>query len=535
MSSVHPADRGAASAASGTDQLLRQFAALPDLIRMYAAARPGHPALRLQDACLSYAELSELVDRAATALQRCGLQAGAVVAFCASSSFEYVLAFAGCLRAGMAPAPLPLTAAAADLVAMLNDSGAQLMFLDRAAAARFAQSSVSLQRVWLDGAAEPSLREWLAPAGARPAEVQIEPDSPFNIIYSSGTTGTPKGIVQSHQMRWAHVKRAAGMLGYSGSSVAMVPTPPYSNLTLVNLLPALACGATAVLMSKFDAGGFLEIAQRVRATHAMLVPVQYRRILDVPEFERFDLSSFVMKVCAGAPCAPELKAEVLRRWPGAFVDLFGMTEGGGTTLLFAREHPDKLHTVGRPQPGHDIRIVGDDGSEAAAGEMGEVVGRSESMMLGYHNLPAKTQEAYWYDRDGTRFIRTGDIGVFDEDGFLVLKDRKKDMIISGGFNVYPSDLEAVLRRHEAVDDAAVVGAPSRQWGETPVAFVTLHNRASAVAEDIRTWANAHLGTTQRIAALEIIDAFPRNGIDKILKAALREHAIAALRDSQVVA
>jgi acyl-CoA synthetase (AMP-forming)/AMP-acid ligase II len=535
MNSVDPAGGAATPAASGRDLLLRPFAALPDLIRVHAAARPAHIALRLQDACLSYAELSVLVDRTAVGLQRCGLQAGAVAAFCANGSFEYVAAFLGCLRAGLVPAPLPLTAAPADLSVMLNDSGARLIFLDRAAAARFPQASAQLQRVWLDGSAEPSLREWLGPQGVQPAVVQIVPDSPFNIIYSSGTTGTPKGIVQSHRMRWAHVKRAAGMLGYGESSVAMVPTPPYSNLTLVNLLPTLACGATAVLMSKFDADGFLQIAERVRATHAMLVPVQYRRILDAAEFERFDLSSFVMKVCAGAPCSPELKAEVLRRWPGAFVDLFGMTEGGGTSLLFAREHPDKLHTVGRPQPGHDIRIVRDDGSEAQAGEMGEVAGRSDSMMLGYHNLPAKTQEAYWHDRDGTRFIRTGDIGVFDEDGFLVLKDRKKDMIISGGFNIYPSDLEAVLRRHEAVAEAAVVGAPSRQWGETPVAFVTLQGGASAAAEEIRAWANAHLGKTQRIAALEIIDAFPRSGIDKILKAALRERAIAALRDRQAFA
>lgn len=535
MSQLHPPDSGAAPAANSTDVELRQFAALVDLIQAQALARPAHVALRLHDAGLSYGELSELIDRTAAALQSCAAQAGTVVAFCANTSFEYVAAFLGCLRAGVVPAPLPLTAASADLSAMLSDSGAQLLFLDKAAAERAIQSAAQLRRVWLDGAAKPSLREWLGPIGSRPVEVQVTPDSPFNIIYSSGTTGIPKGIVQSHRMRWANVKRAAGMLGYGTSSVTMVPTPPYSNLTLVNLLPTLACGGTAVLMSKFEARAFLEIAARVRATHAMLVPVQYRRILDTAGFERFDLSSFVMKVCAGAPCDPDLKAEVLGRWPGAFVDLFGMTEGGGTCLLFAREHPDKLHTVGRPQPGHDIRIVREDGCEAAAGEIGEVVGRSESMMLGYHNLPAKTQEAYWYDRDGRRFVRTGDIGVFDEDGFLILKDRKKDMIISGGFNVYPSDVEAVLRRHEAVADAAVVGAPSRQWGETPVAFVTVRRGAKALAEEIRTWANASLGKTQRIAALEIIDALPRSGIDKILKGALRERAIAALRAQQVPA
>jgi acyl-CoA synthetase (AMP-forming)/AMP-acid ligase II len=199
-----------------------------------------------------------------------------------------------------------------------------------------------------------------------------------------------------------------------------------------------------------------------------------------------------------------------------------MTEGGGTLVLHAHEHPHKLHTVGQPAPGHDIRLIDDAGNEVPQGELGEVVGHSPAMMAGYHKQPAKTTEAEWYDPSGKRFIRTGDVGRFDADGFLTLMDRKKDMIISGGFNVYPSDLESVLRQHADVADAAVVGVPSTRWGETPVAFVVPKDGIALDAAALLAWANERLGKTQRLAAIEIIDTLPRSAIGKVLKRELRD-------------
>jgi acyl-CoA synthetase (AMP-forming)/AMP-acid ligase II len=205
-----------------------------------------------------------------------------------------------------------------------------------------------------------------------------------------------------------------------------------------------------------------------------------------------------------------------------------MTEGGGTCILDARAHPDKLHTVGLPAEGHDIRLIDEAGVEVAPGEAGEVVGRSGAMMSGYHGRPELTREAEWYSPEGLRFIRTGDVGRFDAEGFLTLLDRRKDMIISGGFNVYPSDLEAVLREHPAVAEAAVVGVPSAQWGETPVAWVVTRGGEAADAEALRQWVNARLGKTQRIAALHVVDALPRSAIGKILKTELRARHAAAV-------
>jgi long-chain acyl-CoA synthetase len=275
-------------------------------------------------------------------------------------------------------------------------------------------------------------------------------------------------------------------------------------------------------MPKLDAGEFLRLSQTHRATHAMLVPVQYRRIMEREDFGQYDLSSYVLKLSTSAPFSAALKADVLKRWPGGLVEFYGMTEGGGATLLAAHQFPDKLHTVGRPMPGNEIRLIGEDGREVAVGEVGEVVGRSDMMMTEYHNLPEKTLEAEWRDAQGRRFIRTGDIGRFDEDGFLILLDRSKDLIISGGFNIYPSDIEAELMRHQAVVEAAVVGVASERWGETPVAFVTLRKGSRIEAPALRDWANERLGKTQRLSDLAIIERLPRNPIGKLLKRELRD-------------
>ena len=293
-------------------------------------------------------------------------------------------------------------------------------------------------------------------------------------------------------------------------------------MTLSSFLPALSLGSTVVMMARFDAGNYLALAEKHRVTHSMMVPVQFQRLMAHPEFDRFDLSSFRMKSCGSAPFPAKLKADVLARWPGGLTEYYGMTEGGGVCALLAHERPDKLHTVGRPAPGHDMRLIDEEGRELPRGEIGEIVGRSGTMMVGYHNLPAKTAEAEWFDAEGHRFIRTGDTGRFDDDGFLILLDRKKDMIISGGFNVYSSDIEAVIRGHPAVAEVAVFGVPSERWGETPVACIVLAPSAAIAIIELLEWMNRQLGKAQRVAAIELAPSLPRSDIGKVLKRQLRE-------------
>ena len=501
-----------------------EFGTLSDLIRRHAARRPGHAALVQDGRKVTYAELDALMDQVAATLQRDGLEPQESIAICAGTSIEYAAVFLGALRAGVVVAPLAPSCTAQELAGMVADAGAKLLFLDAAVAKTLepVASGIAAKRIALDESpAGASLAAWLAPTRAEVAPVKVEPLWPFNIIYSSGTTGTPKGIVQSHAMRWSHIQRAA-IYGYDAASVTLLSTPLYSNTTLVSFFPTLGHGGSVVLMARFEAGAYLALASKHRATHTMLVPVQYHRLMALPAFDSFDLSSYKMKFSTSAPFQAALKADVLRRWPGGLVEFYGMTEGGGTCILCAHEHPSKLHTVGPPAEGHDIRLIDENGVEVAPGETGEVVGHSAGMMNGYHNKPAKTAEAEWYSPEGKRFIRTGDVGRFDADGFLVLMDRKKDMIISGGFNIYPSDLEAVLRGHPQVADCAVVGVPSEQWGETPVAFVVLTPGAKGSAAPLREWFNSRVNKIQRLAGVELVAALPRSAIGKVLKRELRD-------------
>ncbi|NUZ05579.1 class I adenylate-forming enzyme family protein [Piscinibacter koreensis] len=499
-----------------------RFRSLADRVREHARARPSAPALLQDDERLDYAAFDALLDRVAAALQRDGIGPGDVVAICAHSTPRYAAVFLGALRAGAAVAPLAPSVSPESFAAMLGDAGPGRLFADAAAAALLDRVPEGVPIVALDRAARGTpLDGWLMPPGSTPTPVEVQPEWPCNIIYSSGTTGTPKGIVQSHGMRDAHIERGAAY-GYGPHGVTILATPLYSNTTLVVFFPTLAYGGSVVLMAKFDAARYVALAERHRATHTMLVPVQYQRIMALADFDAHDLTSFHMKFCTSAPFSAALKADVLARWPGGLVEFYGMTEGGGTCILDAHEHPDKLHTVGPPAPGHDIRLIDERGIEVAPGEVGEVVGHSRGMMTGYHGRPDLTAEAEWFDPSGKRFIRTGDVGRFDADGFLTLLDRKKDLVISGGFNIYPSDLEAALREHPAVVEAAVVGVPSATWGETPVAFVVARGDANVDAGTLKDWLNARVGKTQRVADLRLVDELPRSAIGKVMKRELRE-------------
>jgi fatty-acyl-CoA synthase len=256
----------------------------------------------------------------------------------------------------------------------------------------------------------------------------------------------------------------------------------------------------------------------------MLVPVQYRRLMQFDRFDDYDLSTMKLKYCTSAPFPAELKAEVLKRMPGGLIEIYSMTEGGVVCLLVAHEHPDKLHTVGQPAPGSEMKVIDEHDKEVPPGTAGELIGKSPTMMSGYKNQPEKTREGYWIDpADGSVWQRMGDVGKVDAEGFVELVGRTKDVIISGGFNIFPVDLEAELAKDARVVEAAVVGVPSEAWGETPVGFVVLKAGVGEDAlEDIRTIANSRLGKTQRVSALHAIAEMPRSHIGKLLKTELRE-------------
>ncbi|RZL45793.1 MAG: long-chain fatty acid--CoA ligase, partial [Variovorax sp.] len=294
--------------------MARDFGAIADLIRIHAQERPSSLALRDGKSTLTYADLDALMDRIAASLQRDGLKPGDAVAICAAASVPYAAVFLGALRAGVAVAPLAPGSTAASLARMMEDAEARLLFTDPVGAEAIGPAPDGTPpRIALDGSdAGRALGDWLAPAGTRPAAVEVQPSWPFNIIYSSGTTGEPKGIVQGHGMRWAHVRRGASY-HYGPSTVTLLSTPLYSNTTLVVFFPTLAFGGCVILMAKFDAAGYLALAEQHRVTHTMLVPVQYQRLMAHPAFDAHDLSSYRFKFSTSAPFNAALKADVLKR------------------------------------------------------------------------------------------------------------------------------------------------------------------------------------------------------------------------------
>lgn len=501
--------------------LKKQFATVIELIESHAKYNPKKIALIQDNRKLTFSELNEKISYFSYKLNKSNIHPQQVVAICASTSIEYVIAFLGALKAGVAVAPIAPSSSPESISNMLNNCEAKLIFFDESTHELLSKVSDKQQALRID--LEPSVfSSWIS-VNKNGINIQIQPDWAFNLIYSSGTTGTPKGIVQPHSMRWAHVQRGIDS-NYGIDSVVLISTPLYSNTTLVSFFPGIALGGTIVLMKKFDVLEFLSLAQMYRVTHAMLVPVQYQRIMQHPEFNKYDLSSFKQKFCTSAPFSADLKMDILERWPGGLTEYYGMTEGGGTVILKAHLHPNKLHTVGQPAATSDIRLINENDLEVNPGEIGEVVGHSPAMMKEYFKEPKKTNEAEWFSSDGKRFIKTGDIGRFDQDGFLVLMDRKKDMIISGGFNIYPSDIEAILSAHPCVIDCAVVGVPSIDWGETPIAFVVLNskNENQNIAEDLKDWINSKVGKTQRLSQVQILEELPRSHIGKIQKKELRD-------------
>ncbi|TNE36206.1 MAG: 4-coumarate--CoA ligase [Alphaproteobacteria bacterium] len=505
-----------------------EFVHYAERLRRAAAANPSLEVIKCEGEVRTWSEFLPRTNKVANMLAARGLGRNDKVAMLARSSVEYLEVFLGALQAGLCIVPLSGMASSEQLEIMIRDSGSRLVFASASTRELIEPFRGKVESVMEDGYVAfdfegegwTPYEEIIGDASDAPLYVDVQPEDGFNIIYSSGTTGVPKGIEQSQKMRSQHVLRFLA-LGINADAVTLVSTALYSNTTLVALLPTLALGGRIIVMPKFDVEKFLKIAEAEKVSHAMLVPVQYQRILAHPDFDKYDLSNFQLKLSTSAPLREGIKRDIITRWPGKMVEIYGLTEGGIGTALSCTDFPDKLASVGKAGEGVELRIISEAGQELPQGEIGEIVGRSDAMMTGYHGRKDLTDAMIWTAPDGKVFFKSGDMGRFDPDGFLFLLDRKKDMIISGGFNIYAADIEVELMQHDDVVDVAVIGIPSEEWGETPLALVVKSANSKATEEELKSWVNDRLGKTQRIAGVEFRDDLPRSTIGKVMKRELR--------------
>ncbi|MGH8027362.1 MAG: class I adenylate-forming enzyme family protein [Pseudoxanthomonas sp.] len=508
------------------------MATVGSLLDHWARYRPEKTALIFGGRRISFAEHLQRVRQCAAALQAMGLvQGDAVVAFM-GNRVELLELYRACALLGLVMVPASPLLQASGLAMVVADSSAKAVFSQHSL--QTVLDSVRTQFpaigngswIMVDPAHKPyaAYEALLATAPPLRAAEAVDPETPFNIMYSSGTTGTPKGIVLNHRIRMAYALQLSAALAVRTDSVVMHSGSLVFNGAFTTLMPAWLQGCTYLLEPQFDAASFIDTVRRESVTHAMMVPSQVAAMLSAPNFSGAALASLRMLCTVGAPMPQEHRQRLLELLPGAVYELYGLTEGFATVLdgADAAAHPG---SVGIPLPFHELRIVDAALADVATGTIGEILGRGPILMPGYHRQPELTRAALV---DG--WLRTGDMGFLDDAGFLHLVDRQKDLIISGGVNVYPRDIEETIARHPAVREAAVFGMPDSRWGESPVAAVLLKHGHRIEAQELLAWVNANVSARfQRLRELQVHDDFPRNAAGKTLKRELRDRLLEASR------
>ena len=492
------------------------------ILERHARYRPEHTAVVFGETRLSWRDYHVRVSRLAAALQAQGVTKGERVATVLPNCLELLDAYWACAQIGAVMVPLSPLLTAHGLRSLLADAAPRVVLAavstaSAVAEARDAVPNAALACVGGGAAGLPALAEWLAAANPLPAPVVVAQDDLYNIMYTSGTTGLPKGIMHTQRIRAHYGTLFANAWRMAPEAVVLHTGAIVFNGAMVTLFPCFLQGATYVLHAQFDAAALIETITRERVTHTMLVPSQIIAMLDAPNFAPEKLASLQMLLSLGAPLHTEHKNRLEAALPGRFHELYGLTEGF-VTILDKADAQRKRGSVGVPPAFSEMRIVREDGVDAAAGEVGEIVGRSPLLMPGYYRRDDLTAGAI---RDG--WLHTGDLGYIDDEGFLFLVDRKKDMIDSGGVKVYPRDVEEIVVQHPDVVECSVFGIPDEKWGETPVAAVVLRAGTMADAEALRAWVNERVGARyQRVSRVIVYAEFPRNAAGKILKREMRE-------------
>jgi acyl-CoA synthetase (AMP-forming)/AMP-acid ligase II len=478
------------------------------LIRRAGATYGAAPALVDDRRTMSFAEFDEATDRMGNALLASGFEPGDRVAVLLPNSVDSVVAYYGLVKAGLVRVPLNARETRTEHAHKLADSQARGLI-------HGGESPGDVERPIGPDELEALVRK----GSAAPCQVELPLDDPYRLAYSGGTTGRPKGVVLTTRTELAEVTNfLLDLLPDVGPGDVMLHAAPVTHGSGAFVLPHLVRGATSVIMAKFDAGSFLETAQRWKATATFLVPTMIAMLLEEPNVGSAGLA--MRRLCyGGAPIAPTVLGKALDAFGPVLAQTYGQAEAPLCITLLRPDEHDRPGSAGRPYTLVEMDVVGDDGEPVAAGETGEVVTRGQHVMAGYWRNPEATAAAIRPDG----WLRTGDMGRLDDDGFLYLVDRRNDMIISGGFNVYPREVEDTLKSHPAVVEAVAVGLPDEKWGERVAAAVT--TRTPVEAADLEAFCAERMAGYKRPRRLEVWDDIPLSPVGKVLRRAARDRML----------
>lgn len=498
-----------------------QETSLLELLRSHAAQTPGKPCLTFAAETLSFADLNERSSRAATALAQQGVVPGDRVALIARNCLAHFELFFACAKLGAIFLPINWRLSAREVAGILEDGApallvaeADLQTLLSEAEGLPATLDLSTYAAWRDGAAAIDV-------GRQPL-----PDEPLLILYTSGTTGVPKGAVLGHGNLWYLARMAEELWGFTCNSVNLVAMPLFHIGGIGYAMTALSQGGHTVLMQQVIPADIIAAISEHRVTHGFFVPTVVQMLLDVPNIDASKLTSLERILYGAAPIGETVLMQAMEVFGCGFHHCYGMTETAGTVVTLAPADHDpggprahRLRSCGMPMPWNELALVDPvTGEPVATGAVGEIRIRSRVVMLGYWNKPEETAKAITPDG----WLCTGDAAHMDSDGYLYMHDRLKDMIVSGGENIYPTEIENVLYSHPAVAAAAVIGVPHERWGETPKAFVVARDGTQPTDAELIAFTRTQLAHYKCPTSIVFVSALPQNASGKILKKEMRD-------------
>ncbi|MCE8042372.1 long-chain-fatty-acid--CoA ligase [Halomonas daqingensis] len=496
-----------------------------DMLRRAAERFPNKPAILWQGTELKYRELDRAANRLANTLIDFGLEKGAKVGILSRNRTEYGTVFFGSARAGTVLVNVSVLYAPEELTYVLDKADVELLFYEDVLAEKVDAVRDHLPKLKQvvrlgEEGNDPLFSSFIAKGSEDYPKVEIDEDDPFCMTYTGGTTGRPKGVLCSHRNRdiTAHTVMVEEAL--DERDVIGIVTPLF-HVAALNIMfqPAVLAGATCTFLSQWSVPDFASMVRETKMTAAFMVPTQVSMIMKDPEFDAAPYESWRKLSFAGAPMPDWVQQAMLKQLPKVeMVQIYGQSEMGVLTALRPWYLPEKLGAIGRQAYNVDLALLDSDGNPVGPGEVGEIASRGDNVMLEYYKDPDQTA-AFW--RNG--WALTGDLGVMDEDGFVTLVDRAKDMIISGGENIYPKEIENAIYEHPAVAECAVFGIPDDKWGEVPAAYVSVKPGAEVNEEELVELCARRLARFKRPRLVKFVDSFPKTPIGKIQKNVLREN------------